>query len=296
MTIDTKLACIGGTVLHELIGAEAVRVELIPTRNTPFGCVQGLYRAFSSTGQIYLLATRQGHYGDLPRECPTDPRALMYALRELGICRVIGWSDPSALTHNLEIGQYVLVHDLIDLSCSPSGSFFAPGTVGAQIRQWPTFCRSLRSAMGVALHSLGIDYVPEGVYMNRSLCRRETAAETSMFESMGGHLLGSDIAGEVFLARELQMCYASLCYVNDYAETGSMHRPFAAAELLGTNHVVTDNERVAEAIAHLPRIVDRVIEQLEPRDHACACTADVDHMIHEGVLDKDWRTWFDQPE
>src|SRR5262249_49994939 len=152
-------------------------------------------------------------------------RANIYALKDLGVRAVVSWSETHAITHNCNIGQYVIVDDLIDETHCRPNTFFENQRLGV-VRQWPVFCPSLRSALSATLAQERCKFLDHGVYVCVEGPRRETPAEARKYAAFGGDLIGMTLAPEVFLARELQMCYASLCYVASFVENGSDFRPF----------------------------------------------------------------------
>jgi 5'-methylthioadenosine phosphorylase len=120
--------------------------------------------------------------------------------------------------------------------------------------------------------------------------RHETPAEARKYAAFGGELLGQALAPEVFLARELQMCYASVCYVGRYAEDGTNYRPFEDGRVL-PEHV--ERDRATEAVERMPRLLDRFCALLSRTPSMCNCESSMTSHMSEGQLGWDWRTWFD---
>ena len=97
---------------------------------------------------------------------------------------------------------------------------------------------------------------------------------------------------EVFLAKELQLCYAVLAYVTEYAESGGDYRPYEPGGLFESLGMVTDEQRVSDAVEMLPSILSCLIESLTRTVRKCHCDVTMDHHIAQGQIGKDWRTWF----
>ena len=285
--MNPALASIGGTAAYDLLREGALVAKRLGPQNSPFGDSQPIYLCESRFGQFYFLS-RHGERGyDL---APTfvNYRANVYALKALGVRAVASWSETRAINHNFKIGQYVLVSDLIDETVSRTNTFFENQGLGL-VRQWPVFCPSLRTALATTLGEENCPYTDQGVYVCVEGPRQETPAEARKYAAYGGELIGHSLAPEVFLTRELQMCYASVCYVAHYAETGSDFRPFENGRLLQPTQ---ERQRAAAAVERLPRILERLCDVLERIPGICQCESSMADYIARGQVDTDWRTWF----
>ena len=289
--MNPSLACIGGTAAYDLLREGALVAKRLGPQNSPFGESQPIYLCESRFGQFYFLS-RHGERGyDL---APTfvNYRANVYALKALGVRAVASWSETRAINHNFKIGQYVLVSDLIDETVSRPNTFFENQGLGL-VRQWPVFCPSLRKALATTLGEENCPYTNQGVYVCVEGPRRETLAEARKLAAYGGELIGHSLAPEVFLSRELQMCYASICYVARYAETGSDFRPFEDGRLL---EPAQEAQRAADAVERLPRILERLCDVLKHIPGICQCESSMADHIASGQIGTDWRSWFNHSE
>jgi 5'-methylthioadenosine phosphorylase len=118
--------------------------------------------------------------------------------------------------------------------------------------------------------------------------RHETPAESRKYATLGGDVLGQALAPEVFLAKELQMCYASLCYVGRYAEDGTNYRPFEDGRVLPEE---VEQQRAMAAVERMPRLLERFCEVLASTPAICECELSMRPHLQEG-LGSDWRSWF----
>ncbi len=289
--MNPTLACIGGTAAYDLLREGALVAKRLGPQNSPFGESQPIYLCESRFGQFYFLS-RHGERGyDL---APTfvNYRANVYALKALGVRAVASWSETRAINHNFKIGQYVLVSDLIDETVSRPNTFFENQGLGL-VRQWPVFCPSLRKALATTLQEENCQHTDQGVYVCVEGPRRETLAEARKFAAYGGELIGHSLAPEVFLTRELQMCYASICYVARYAETGSDFRPFEDGRLI---EPAQEAQRAADAVERLPRILERLCDVLKHIPGICQCESSMADYIASGQIGTDWRSWFNHSE
>jgi 5'-methylthioadenosine phosphorylase len=281
------LACIGGRDAYNLLREGALVAERLGERATPFGPSQPIYRCKSRLGGFYFLS-RHGETGYDRTPSFVNYRANIYALRDLDTRSIISWSEVRAISHNFKIGEYVVVDDLVDETVSRPQTFFQDQGFG-HLRQWPVFCPSLRKALIETLRLEGCEYAPNGVYTCVEGPRHETPAETRKYAADGGELLGQALAPEVFLARELQMCYASLCYVGRYAEDGTNYRPFEDGRVLPEE---VERQRATAAVDRMPRLLERFSEVLPHTPGMCSCESSMTPYMTSGQLGWDWRTWF----
>jgi len=287
---DMTLACIGGSFTHQLLSTGKLEGERLGPRATPFGESQAIYHCPTERGPFYLLL-RHSDGPDPVASSFVNHRANVYALKELGTTHIIAWSAARAISHNYGIGRFAIVGDLIDETRQRAGTFFERGNFG-DLRQWPLFCPVLRNAAARALDEMGIKFLEGGTYVCSEGPRRETRAEVRKFAIWGADLLGHSLAPEVFLARELQICYAGLCFVADFAETGSDHRPFEAGYLFDDLGPKDDRKRRKEALDQLPEILTNMLAILPTIDAKCSCNSNLRKVVGDELADKDFRTWF----
>ena len=204
---------------------------------------------------------------------------------------MLSWSAAGAITHNLAVGQVVVPDDVIDMTHHRSATFFEQCDLG-MLRQFPVFCPRLRLALEETLVETRLPVRAGGTLAVTEGPRLETPAEVRMLAAVGAELVSHSVAPEVFLARELQMCFAGACYLVNYAETGSRHRPFSTGELFGGLTTASQVERLAQVNAGLPAILEALAERLENTADGCECHQTVAHQIARGRLDHDWHKWF----
>ena len=211
-----RLGVIGGRETYELLRQGLVRSERRYAINTPFGQAGTVFRV-TAGGSSYYFLPRQGEEDAQLPPSAINYRANVYALKELGVQAILAWSGPAALVPDLPAGRFVLPDDLIDLTHRRDETFFERSRAGL-VRQWPVFCPTLRRAGEQALTALGLEATAGGTYVCTEGPRLDTPAEARLFANWGGTLVGMTLCPEVFLARELGMCYAALCYVTGCAE------------------------------------------------------------------------------
>jgi 5'-methylthioadenosine phosphorylase len=285
--MSITLACIGGRAAYDLVSRDAFVAERLGARATPFGQSQPIYRCQSRAGE-FLLLCRHGEAGYEVTPGLINYRANIYALKELNVQAIISWSETYAISHNFKIGQFVIVDDLIDETVSRPCTFFDNQELG-HLRNWPVFCPTLRRAFADALTEEGCTFADRGVYVCIEGPRQETPAEARKYASYGGELIGQTLAPEVFLARELQMSYASLCYVARYAETGTPYPAFESGRVLSEAVLA---QRANAAVERLPGIIDRLCAALHEKPGVVQADESIELPPPNGPRDGNWREWF----
>jgi len=282
-----SLACIGGRAAYDLVNRGMFVAHRLGARATPFGESQPIYRCQSRAGE-FLLLCRHGEAGYEVTPGLINYRANIYALKDLDAQAIVSWSETRAISHNFTIGQYVIVDDLIDETVSRPRTFFDNKELG-HLRNWPVFCPTLRRAFATALAEERCTFSERGVYVCIEGPRQETPAEARKYASYGSELIGQTLAPEVFLARELQMSYASLCFVARYAETGTPFPAFESGRVLSED---TLTKRARVAVERLPGILHRVCEVLNRPADGVRSESTVTLAMPQDGRNGNWREWF----
>jgi 5'-methylthioadenosine phosphorylase len=216
-------------------------------------------------------------------------RANIYALRDLRVTRVVSWSGPGAINTEYEIGQFVVIDDVIDETRNRAATFYEGKGIGF-VRQSPTFCPTLRNHIAAALSQLGVKHSTRGTYVCTEGPRLETAAEIRKFRICGADLVGMTLVPEVFLAKELEMCYAAICYVTNYAE-GARPADFRPGRLFEGLASEEEMRRVEEAVATFPEIISRVAASLGEAKRECNCPRLMERYRKRGDISDNWKEW-----
>ncbi len=279
------LAVIGGSAAYELLGMALPIEETLGPRETPFGPSAPVHRMRADDESFWFLS-RHGETGYSRTARFVNYRANIYALRDLGADRVIAWSGPGAIDPSLAIGQYVIPDDVLDETHAREDTFFTGGALGF-VRQSPVFCPALRDTLCAAARATGREVRDGGTYCCTEGPRLETPAEIRKLGLLGGHLVGMTLCPEVFLAKELAMCYAAVCYVTNYAE-GVVQRAFKPGVLF--EGLLTDAER-EDVDAAVRGFVEIVLRAALAPVAECQCRHLLDRYIRRGTVGEDWRDW-----
>ena len=281
------LAVIGGHYAYRLL-SKSQDAECIGRIDTPFGASQPVYILRVGKFPIYFLS-RHGQTGYTITPALVNYRANIYALKDLDVKQIIAWSGPGAINLKYIVGQYVIVDGLIDETRNRESTFFRFKGLGS-LRQGEPFCQSLRNILRGALLDMRLDFADQGTYVCTEGPRMDTSAEVRKYASFGGDLIGQTLAPEVFLARELEMCYTALCYVVHYAE-GVKERKTAPGELLGGLMTRSEKRRVEAAAAYVPKILARVMERRRKAKLVCDCQQSMEYYRKQHRISDNWREW-----
>lgn len=287
--MSSDIAFIAGEEVHRQWEAGRITGERIGPRATPFGDSGGIIRVEGDSG-FYLLARHAAGLGK-PAPRNVNSRANLYALKDLGVQTVLDWGPGGAITHTVSVGDLVILSDLVDLTYRRETTFFEDSPLG-YLRQFPVFCPKLSCTLAGVLDEMRLVYHGRGTAAVCEGPRFETPAEVRRLATIGAGVATFSFVPEAFLAKELQMCYAAVCYMVNYAEMGSRHRPFVP-NLFGGLSQQPEQDRLATAVGAMSRIADNLVTALDATDVTCQCARSMAENVRHYELDEDWRTWFD---
>jgi 5'-methylthioadenosine phosphorylase len=259
-TGKTKIGVIGGSGLYEiegLRGAEWVTVE------TPWGepSDQILAGQVGDAEVAFLPRHGRGH-----RHSPTsiNYRANIDALKRLGVTDVISVSACGSFRNEMAPGDFVLVDQFIDRTVNREKTFFATGCVAHVSVTEPT-CTRLRTALTEAAGTIGVKTHQGGTYLVMEGPQFSTLAESRMYrDHWGADVIGMTNMPEAKLAREAELCYATLAMVTDY---DSWHPDHGAVDITSILAVMEAN--VSKARSLLEQVIPRLTGPRTACAHGC---------------------------
>jgi 5'-methylthioadenosine phosphorylase len=224
------------------------------------------------------------------KSCTTaNYRANIYACKELGVERILSWTGPGSLSANLKPGEFVIPTDVLDLTKARKHTFFENAGLGF-VRQHPVFCPEVSAALAGVLEELNLKFHFGGTYACTEGPRLETPAEIKVLSAVGADMVGMTLVPEVFLAKELEICYCALCYITNYAE-GVKELPYAEGVLFEGMLPETEKEEVERAISMFPAIVKRLALALDKVQRQCMCKSTMERYRREGRAGDNWKMW-----
>lgn len=284
----SELAVIGRVGSHSAFMAYGAREKEVLIQDTPFGKSAPLHFLEYQDLPFWVLS-RHGEEGYHLSAPFVNDRANIWALKEIGVSRILSWSAPGSLNMAIAPGDLVLVDDLLDETRSGPGTFFEGKGIGV-IRQNPVFCPDLRSIMAECLETSGFTWHSKGVYVSVEGPRLETPAEIRKFRLFGGDLIGMNLAPETFLARELEMCYGAICFAVNYAE-GLLDRPYRPRVLFEGLSSPEEMARVKKAEDAFPELLIPMLSKVQANSGTCFCPESMSRYKERGDIGPDFRTW-----
>ncbi len=208
---EAKIGVIGGSGLYEIEGmreVEEVRVK------TPFGEPSDAITLGDLEGMRLAFLPRHGKgHAISPTEIPV--RANIYALKSLGVEWIISISAVGSLKEEIRPLDLVIPDQLIDRTRSRVNTFFGGGLV-AHVTFAEPFCPVLREILYQSALDLGLRVHRGGTYLVMEGPLFSTRAESNLYRSWGASVIGMTALPEAKLAREAEICYATLACVTDY--------------------------------------------------------------------------------
>ncbi len=210
---SVQIGVIGGSGLYQMPELADVREENV---HTPFGQTSDSILVGTLHGQRIAFLPRHGRGHILtPSEVPY--RANIYALKSLGVTHVISISACGSLREDYAPGEIVIPDQLFDLTRSERGgrSFFGDGLV-AHVGVAEPFCPELSAVLAEATAAVGGKVHTGGTFVTIEGPRFSTKGESAAYRQLGFSLIGMTACPEAFLAREAELCYATIAHVTDY--------------------------------------------------------------------------------
>lgn len=281
----STVAFIGGGKMYRLARESLGSIADVLVKETPFGCSTPIL--FMQHGaRRFFLVPRHGEREYQVTAPFVNYRANIWALKDLGVERIVAWTGPGSLTPSFRVGDLVLPDDLIDRTRNRPSTFFENKGIGI-LRQNPTFCPTLAAALDQVLTGMALGHARGAVYVVSEGPRLETRAEARALRAMGGDLVGMTLAPETFLARELEMCYHPVACVTAWAEgVGEDADP---ASRPGSED--TRRARIDETLELMPEIIWNLLEVLPTAAWACSCQDSMLRYKKRKIIDDDFHTW-----
>lgn len=227
-------AIIGGTGVYDPDLLTGVEERIVPT---PYG--KALVTVGAYAGRAAAFLTRHGPGHGVPPHL-INYRANIWALKHLGVRRIMATNAVGSLAPDIAPGELVLCDQFLDFTHGRESTFFTGGDQGVvHVDVTEPYCPELRALFHTAATDLGLPVHGQGTYVCTQGPRFETPAEIQMYATLGAHVVGMTSVPEVVLAREAGICYGSVGIVTNYA-AGMVGEPLSHAEVLA---IMAHNER-----------------------------------------------------
>jgi len=205
------LGLIGGSGLYAMSGLQDVEEKDL---STPFGKPSAPVVVGTMEGQRVAFLARHG-LGHHISPTEVNYRANIYALKSLGVERIVSISACGSLREDYTPGDIVIPDQVFDFTRERKRSFFEGGLV-VHISVADPFCADLSQKLYDATLATGATVHTGGSFITIEGPRFSTKAESNTFRAWGMSIIGMTASPEAFLAREAEMCYAVMAHVTDY--------------------------------------------------------------------------------
>ncbi|RME91448.1 MAG: S-methyl-5'-thioadenosine phosphorylase [Anaerolineae bacterium] len=252
-----SLAIIGGSGLYAMSGlSDTQEYDL----DTPFGKPSAPIVVGTLEGRRVAFLARHGiGHHLMPGE--VNYRANIYALKSLGVERVVSISACGSLREDYAPGHIVLPDQLFDLTRDRPRTFFGEGLV-AHVSVADPFCPDLTARLEEALKETEATVHVGGAFVTIEGPRFSTKAESHTYRAWGMSIIGMTTSPEAFLAREAELCYAVMAHVTDYDVWHVDEAPVTVEMVIQT---LQRNTQIAQ------EAVRALVRRLDDGERTCDC-------------------------
>ncbi|MBN2751945.1 MAG: S-methyl-5'-thioadenosine phosphorylase [Rhodospirillaceae bacterium] len=265
--VEPVLGVIGGSGVYDIDGLtdkQWVKVE------TPFGAPSDELLFGTLDGQKLVFLPRHGRGHRIPPS-ELNFRANIHALKQSGVTEVLSVSAVGSLRADLHPGAFVIVDQFVDRTFARAKSFFGTGLV-AHVSCASPVCSCLGYAIEAAAREIGVPTKRGGTYLVMEGPQFSTKAESLLYRDWGCDVVGMTNMPEAKLAREAELCYATVAMVTDYDCWHSEHESVTVDQVVKVLLANADNARA---------LVRAVAPKLRGRTDVCGagCQTALEHAI-----------------
>jgi 5'-methylthioadenosine phosphorylase len=204
-----EIGVFGGSGFYSLIdGCREVKVE------TPYGPPSDLVALGEIAGRKVAFLPRHGKSHSLPPHV-INYRANAWAMKELGVTRIVGPCAAGSLKASVKPGDFVVSDQLVDRTTGRKDTFY-DGPVTTHVSFAYPYCPEMRALAIAAIREQGVTVHETGTVVTIQGPRFSTVAESRWYSSAGWEVINMTQYPEAYLARELEMCYANIALITDF--------------------------------------------------------------------------------
>jgi 5'-methylthioadenosine phosphorylase len=259
-----EIGIIGGSGLYTMPGLERVKEVRLAT---PFGKPSDAYMLGKLEGRDVAFLSRHGR-GHIFMPSETNYRANIYGFKKLGVERIISVSAVGSLREDMRPLDVVLPSQFFDRTKDRRSTFFGGGIV-AHISFGDPVCMAVVDLLAKSCAALGVNCHQGGTYVCMEGPAFSTKAESSTYRAWGMDVIGMTNLQEAKLAREAEICYATMAMVTDYDCWHPDHDAVTVNQIIDYLNQNSENAQ---------RIIRHAVANL-PRERACKCGSALGHAI-----------------
>ncbi|MGA9251854.1 MAG: S-methyl-5'-thioadenosine phosphorylase [Roseobacter sp.] len=257
---QTKIAVIGGSGIYDIDGLEDAEWVSV---DTPWGAPSDDILTGILNGVLMAFLPRHGR-GHVHSPTTVPYRANIDALKRIGVTDIVSVSACGSFREEMAPGDFVIVDQFIDRTFAREKSFFGTGCVAHVSVAHPT-CPRLSDACEIAAKDAGITVHKGGTYLAMEGPQFSTLAESKMYrESWGSDVIGMTNMPEAKLAREAELCYASVAMITDYDSWHPDHGEVNVTEIIKT--LMGNADKGRDLVRRLPDLLGAA---RAPCPHGC---------------------------
>jgi 5'-methylthioadenosine phosphorylase len=244
-----EIGIIGGSGLYAMPGLSSVREERVMT---PFGEPSDAFFLGELEGRKVAFLSRHGRgHRILPSEL--NFRANIFAMKMLGVDRILSVSAVGSLKEEHKPTDFVIPDQFIDRTYARVSTFFGEGIV-AHVGFGDPVCGTVAGVFKKACDAVGVIGKSGGTYVCMEGPQFSTRAESNLYRSWGADVIGMTNLQEAKLAREAEICYATMAMVTDYDCWREGHDDVTVDQVIAVLHQNADNAAkvVRSAVAAMP--------------------------------------------
>ncbi len=258
------MGIIGGSGLYQMPGIKGIREVRVAT---PFGQPSDAYLLGKLEGRKVAFLARHGRgHRLMPSEI--NFRANIYGMKKLGVERIISASAVGSLREDYQPLDMVLPTQFFDRTRGRISTFFGEGLV-AHVSFADPVCPVVVSILAKSCAAAGVRHHEGGTYVCMEGPAFSTKSESNAYRAWGMDLIGMTNLQEAKLAREAEICYATLAMVTDYDCWHPQHEAVSVSEVV--ENLTRNVENAQEIIRHAVREM--------PQDRTCKCGSALAHAI-----------------
>ena len=262
--IAPRVGIIGGSGLYHIPGLKRMREVVV---NTPFGRPSDKFICgrMNDTELLFLPRHGRGH-----RWLPTEVnfRANIFGMKKLGAERIIAVSAVGSLRQEIAPGHLVVPDQFIDRTSQRPSTFFGNGIV-AHVSFADPFCKELSARLAHAASAVDAQVHPRGTYLCMEGPQFSTRAESHLYRAWGADIIGMTNLQEAKLAREAEICFATIALATDYDCWNEKAGDVEIDEVLA---VLQQNVQLAQ------KTIGHALMNL-PRERSCNCATALQNAI-----------------
>lgn len=261
---QASIGIIGGSGLYAMPGLKSTREIKV---KTPFGEPSDAFVLGTLEGKRVAFLARHGR-GHRISPTEINYRANIYAMKLLGVERVISVSAVGSLREDLRPGEFLVPDQFVDRTRHRVSTFFGEGLV-AHVGFAHPVCGDLASALGDASVHCGVKVHRRGTYICMEGPQFSTLAEAEMHRQLHFDVIGMTNVTEAKLAREAELCYSTIAMITDYDCWHPEHESVTVSQIVAT---LTQNAENAQ------RVLREAIHSL-PAKRKCKCDSALKHAL-----------------